>query len=128
MNDEIADDVNSAESMSNLASLYAEMGKLDYAMFNINRSIAIFEKNKIIDWLAYSYEIKGKVYLKQHKFQWALYWYHQGELLHEELEDDRGKIDLYNGMAEAYLGQGKDDLSQKYALSAFDISNRIKFL
>jgi signal transduction histidine kinase len=128
LNDEIGEDVNSAMSMSNLASLYADMGKLDYAMFNINRSIAILEINKVTDWLAYSYEIKGKVYLKQQKFQWALYWYHQGELLHEELEDDRGKIDLYNGMAEAYLGQGKDDLSQKYALSAFDISNRIKFV
>jgi len=128
LNDEIGEDVNSAMSMSNLASLYADMGKLDYAMFNINRSIAILEINKVTDWLAYSYEIKGKVYLKQQKFQWALYWYHQGELLHEELEDDRGKIDLYNGMAEAYLGQGKDDLSQKYALSAFDISNKIKFV
>jgi len=128
LNDEIADDVNSAESISNLASLYAEMGKLDYAMFSINRAIAIFEDHKVLDWLAYAYEIKGKVYLKQDKFQWALYWYRQGELLHESLEDDRGKIDLYNGMAEAYFGQRKDSLSQKYAMDAFDISNRIKFL
>ncbi len=128
LNDQIANEVNSAESTSNLASLYADMGKLDLAMFNINRSIAIFEKHKISDWLAYSYETKGKVYLKQQKYQWALYWYHQGELLHEGLEDDRGKIDLYNGMAEAYLGQGKDSLAQKYALEAYDISNRIKFL
>ncbi len=128
INDEIADDVNSAESMSNLASLYADMGKLDYAMFSINRAIAIFEDHKVMDWLAYAYEIKGKVYLKQEKFQWALYWYRQGELLHEDLADDRGKIDLYNGMAEAYFGQEKDSLSQKYAMDAFDISNRINFL
>jgi signal transduction histidine kinase/tetratricopeptide (TPR) repeat protein len=129
LNDEIADDLNTAETMSNLASLYADMGKLDYAMFSINRSIAIFEDYNVMDWLAYAYEIKGKVYLKQEKYQWALYWYRQGELLqHEDLDDDRGKIDLYNGMAEAYFGQGKDSLSQKYALEAFDISNKIKFL
>lgn len=128
LNNVIADDVNTAETMSNLASLYADMGKLDLAMFSINRAIAIFEDHKVLDWLAYAYEIKGKVYLKQDKFQWALYWYRQGELLHESLEDDRGKIDLYNGMAEAYFGQGKDSLSQKYAMDAFDISNRIKFL
>ncbi len=128
LNNEIADDVNTAETMSNLASLYADMGKLDYAMFSINRAIAIFEDHKVMDWLAYAYEIKGKVYLKQKKYQWALYWYRQGELLHEDLADDRGKIDLYNGMAEAYFGQEKDSLSQKYALDAFDISNRIKFL
>ncbi|NNK20136.1 MAG: tetratricopeptide repeat-containing sensor histidine kinase [Flavobacteriaceae bacterium] len=128
LNDQIGDDVNSGQTMSNLASLYAEMGKLDYAMFNVNRSIAIFEDNEVMDWLAYAYEIKGKVYLKQQKYQWALYWYHQGELLHEDLDDDRGRIYLFNGMAEAYLGQGKDSLAQNYAMEAYEISNRIKFL
>ncbi|NNJ88797.1 MAG: tetratricopeptide repeat protein [Eudoraea sp.] len=128
LNDEIADEVNTGKTLSNIASLYADMGKLDYAMFSINRSISILEDHKIMDWLAYAYEIKGKVYLKQQKYQWALYWYRQGELLHEDLEDDRGKIDLYNGMAEAYFGQKKDSLSQKYALDAYDISNRIQFL
>ncbi|WP_239530935.1 tetratricopeptide repeat-containing sensor histidine kinase [Muriicola jejuensis] len=127
LNDEIGNDISSAETMSNLASLYAEMGKLDYAMFNVNRSISIFEKHRVMDWLAYAYETKGKVYLKQNKYQWALYWYKQGELIHQELDDDRGKIHLYNGIAEAYLGQGIDSLSQKYAMEAYDISNQIKF-
>ena len=128
LNEEIGDDIGSAQTMSNLASLYAEMGKLDYAMFHVNRSISILEKNRVMDWLAYAYEIKGKIYLKQDKFQWALYWYQQGELLHENLDDARGKIDLYVGMAEAYLGKGIDSLSQKYAMEAFDISNSINFL
>ncbi|WP_229732455.1 tetratricopeptide repeat-containing sensor histidine kinase [Muriicola marianensis] len=127
LNDELGDDINSAMTMSNLASLYADMGKLDYAMFNVNRSISIFEKHRVMDWLAYAYETKGKVYLEQDKYQWALYWYRQGELLHEDLDDDRGKIDLYNGMAKAYLGKGIDSLSQRYAMQAFDISNDIKF-
>ncbi len=51
-----------------------------------------------------------------------------GELLHEDLDDARGKIDLYVGMAEAYLGKGIDSLSRKYAMEAFDISNKINFL
>lgn len=127
LNDELDEEISSAESESNIASLYADMGKLDLAMFNINRSIGVFERHKIMDWLAYSYEIKGKVYLKQDKFQWALYWYHQSELLHEQIDDPRSKIDLLNGIAEAYLGQGKDDLTEKYALEAYDISTRIKF-
>ena len=62
INDEIGNDIYSAETMSNLASVYADMGKLDYAMFNINKSISTFEKHKhYADWLAYAYEIKGKV-------------------------------------------------------------------
>jgi len=127
LNNELDDEVTSAESESNLASLFAEMGTLDHAMFYVNRSIAVLERHKILDWLAYAYEVKGKVYLKQDKFQWALYWYHQSESLHEEIDDPRSKIDLLNGMAEAYLGQGKDDLSEKYALKAYDISTRINF-
>lgn len=128
INDEIGNDVNMAETMSNVASLYAEMGKLEYAMFNVNKSIVIFEKHRIMDWLAYAYEIKGKTYLKQNKFKWALFWYNQSEMLHKNLQDDRGKIDLLNGMAEAHLGLQKDSISQQYALEAFETSTKIKFL
>lgn len=128
INETLNDSRAEAETSSNLASLYADMGKLDYAMFNINRSIATFEKQNIIDWLAYAYEIKGKIYLKEKKYQWALYWYKQSELLHAKINDDRGKIDLLNGMAEAYLGQGDESVSQAYALEAYEISKRINFL
>lgn len=128
INEHLKDSRAEAETSSNLASLYADMGQLDYAMFYVNRSIATFEQQKVIDWLAYAYEIKGKVYLKEKKFRWALYWYRQSELLHAKISDDRGKIDLLNGMAEAYLGQNEDDISRSYALEAFEISKRISFL
>ena len=128
INNELGNELINAETYSNLASIQADMGELDYAMFNINMAIAIFEKNSSPDWLAFAYETKGKVYLKQNKFKWALYWYEQSNLLHKNLYDARGKIDLYNGMAEAYLGRGKDVLAEKYALEAFDISNKIQYL
>ncbi len=128
INDQIGNEIFQAETMSNLASLYADMGKLDYAMYNVNRSIAIFEKRRILDWLAYAYETKGKVYLKQDNYKWALYWYNQSELLHKDLDDDRSKIDLLNGMAEAYLKQGKDTISESYAQEAYEISSRIQFM
>lgn len=128
INGEIGNEVYIAETLSNLASVYADMGNMDYAMFNINKSIAIFEKRNIPDWLAFAYEIKGKVYLRQENYKWALYWYTQSEMLHEKLQDDRGKIDLFNGMAEAYLGMGDDSLSKEYALQAYEISTRIQFI
>lgn len=128
INGQLGNEVIMAETLSNLASVYADMGKLDYAMFNINKSVTIFEKHKIIDWLAYTYEIKGKVYLKENKYKWALYWYNQSEMLHRDLDDDRGKIDLFNGMGEAYLGQGKDSLSEYFAHQAYEISDRIQFM
>jgi signal transduction histidine kinase len=104
------------------------MGNMDYAMFNINKGIAIFEKRKIDDWLAFAYEIKGKIYLNQKNYKWALYWYKQSEMIHKKIDDERGKIDLYNGMAEAYLGMKMDSLSQHFAIQAFEISDRIRFM
>lgn len=125
IHEEIGNPVYMAETMSNMASTYADMKELDYAMYNINSSIAIFEKEKILEWLAYSYEIKGKIYLKKNKNTWAMYWYKQSELLHKEIEDDRGKIDLLNGMTEAYLNLKKDSIAEVYALNAFNLSKKI---
>jgi signal transduction histidine kinase len=128
LNDSLGNEIAQAETMSNLASVYADMEELEYAMFNINRSIDIFEKHRILDWLAFAYETKGKVYLKKYDHNWALYWYHQSELLHKELDDDRARIDLYNGMAEAYFGQENDTLATRYATEAFRISQKINFV
>ncbi|MDB4293117.1 tetratricopeptide repeat-containing sensor histidine kinase [Maribacter sp.] len=125
-NEKIGDEVLYAESASNMASLYADMGELDYAMFNANSSITIFEKHRLTDWLAYAYEVKGKTYLKQKKYKWAMFWYNQSELLHENLEDERGEIDLLNGIAEANLGLENDSLAQQYALKALEFSDKIK--
>jgi len=127
INDKIGNDIYSAETMSNIASVYADMGELEYAMYNVNSSITTFEKHKIMDWLAYAYEVKGKTYLKGGDNKWALFFYKHSEMIHENLEDDRGKTSLLNGMAEALLGQHKDSLSEQYALKAFELSKKIKF-
>lgn len=128
INQEIGNGIIIAETLSNLAEIYADMGNYDHAMFNINTSIATFEKNEIYDWLAFAYSVKGEVYLRQGKYKWALYWYDQSNLLHQNLEDDRSRIDLLNGMAAAYLGMGEDEKSNEYALAAFDVANTIKSL
>ncbi len=125
INEELGNPIYSAETMSNMASAYADMGELEYAMYNVNSSIVIFEEKRILDWLAYAYEVKGKVYLKQKKFNWALYWYKQSEMLHEQLEDDRAEISLLNGMAEAYLGLNKDNTSKPYAIKAYNLAKKI---
>jgi signal transduction histidine kinase/tetratricopeptide (TPR) repeat protein len=126
INDEIGNEIYIAETMSNIASVYAEANQLEYAMFNINKSITTFEKKKILDWLAYAYEVKGKIYLKKNNYKWALHWYDQSELLHKKLDDERGKIDLYNGKAEALLNNKQDSLAQEYAIQALMISDKIK--
>jgi signal transduction histidine kinase len=128
INDEIGNEIFMAETNSNLASVYADMEELDYAMFHVNKSIATFEKEDIPEWLAYAYETKGKTYLKEGEFKWALYWYKQAELLQKKLHDNRGKIDLYNGIAAAYLGKEEDSLSADYAYRSMALSERINYL
>lgn len=128
INNEINDPVFMAETASNIASAYAEMGELEHAMFNVNSSIKTFEQEKIIDWLAYAYEIKGKIYLKQKKFKWAMYWYKQSELLHKDLNDERSEIPLLNGIAMANLKMNNDSISEKYVLKAMNLSEKISDL
>lgn len=127
LNEEIGNDLFSAYTEANIASVYADAHQYDYAMFNINKSISVFEKNQIMDWLAYAYETKGKTYLRQKKYKWALYWYNQSEMLHQKsVDDERAKIDLYQGLSETNLGLLKDGLSEGYALEAFKLSKKLK--
>ncbi|WP_318308225.1 tetratricopeptide repeat-containing sensor histidine kinase [Flagellimonas crocea] len=129
INRELGDEVIDAETQSNMASLYKDSKDFKNAMFNINRSISTFEKNKVYDWLAYAYEVKGDIYLDQEKYKWALYWYDQSNMLFKhQIEDDRIKIQLMNGMAKVYLGLEKDSLSLIYAQKGLALSQKIKSL
>ena len=125
----LGNEVIDAETQSNMASLYKDAKDFKNAMFNINRSINTFEKNKIYDWLAYAYEVKGDIYLDQEKYKWALYWYDQSNMLFKhQIEDDRIKIQLMNGMAKVYFGLEKDSLSLEYAKKGLALSKKIKSL
>ena len=127
LNEEIGDEISTAYTTSNIADTYADMGELEYAMFHVTNSIATFEKYELMDWLAFGYAVKGKTYLKQGKYKWAIFWYNQSQSLHtKNVEDERSEIGLLNGIAEANIGLKKDSISEKYALSALEISTRLK--
>jgi signal transduction histidine kinase/tetratricopeptide (TPR) repeat protein len=129
INRRLGDEVIDAETQSNMASLYKDAKDYKNAMFNINRSISTFEKHKVYDWLAYAYEVKGDIYLDQEKYKWALYWYDQSNMLFKhQIEDDRIKIQLMNGMAKVYFGLEQDSLSLVYAQRGLALSDKIKSL
>ena len=128
LNKIIDDDISSAQTYSNIAFTYSNMKKFDYAMFNINKSISIFEKHQIFDWLAYAYEVKGRIYLGQKKYTWALHWYEQSGLIHNKIDDERGKINMLDGISKTYYGLGKDSLAMIYAEKGYKIANTINSL
>lgn len=125
INKGIDDNFISAQTLSNLAYTYTEMGNFRSALQNVEKSIAIFRKSGELDWLAYSYLVKGRIYLMKKNYSLALYWFNESELLHKELQDERGTIDLYNGMAEAFFALNEDSLAMKFALKSYGVASKI---
>ncbi|WP_394972283.1 ATP-binding protein [uncultured Croceitalea sp.] len=128
INELISDEIYSAETFSNIALTYSETKKFDYAMFNVNKSISTFEKHQILDWLAFAYEVKGRIYLDQEKYKWALYWYEQSSLIHDKIDDERGKIGMLNGISQTYYGLEKDSLAMSYAEKGYNVAKNINSL
>ncbi|HLT52096.1 MAG TPA: tetratricopeptide repeat-containing sensor histidine kinase [Arenibacter sp.] len=119
------DEIRIAETFSNMASTYTEMGDIQIAQEQIDKSIETFEKYDIKEWLAYSYEIKGKTFRSEKKYDSAIIWYKKGELLHTELDDKRGEIFLLDGMANTYLGLEDMEMAEKYISDAMVMAHRI---
>lgn len=119
------DEVRMAETWSNMASTYAEQENVQKAKEYIDKSIDTFEKYDIKEWLAYSYEIKGKAFRVEKKYDSAIVWYKKGELLHRELDDKRGEIFLLDGIANTYLGLQDPQMAEKYISDAMIMAHRI---
>ena len=126
INEEIGDETSIASTGAYIAKNYAEIGKHEYALEHINNSIKVFEKHKLMDWLAYSYQVKGDIFLKNKNYKWAISWYNQSQSLHDKsVEGEKMEIPLLNGLAEANLGLKKTYVSKKSALKALEIASRL---
>ena len=125
INKVIGNPIFQAETWSNLASVYSKTGKSDLALKTINKSIVLFKKEKITDWLAYAYSVKGEIYEEKGNFPWALHWFDKCRQLHTELDDPRAEIELYQGLAKTYYGLMDYDEALKYAQKAIGIAKQI---
>jgi len=125
LNQQLGNVVYTAQSKSNIADLYVKLRDFKKATAYINSSIEIFEDKKILDWLAYSYQVKGDIYLKQKKPKIALYWYDKALVIHKDINDDVSKVPLLNGLSEAYYQFQNYAEAEKNALSALEISKRL---
>ena len=125
INAKIGDELFSAETYSNIAQIYSKSKRFDYAMFNVNKAISIFEKNKKLNWLSHSYRVKGEIYLDQENYKWAVYWFKQSEQIHEKIDSERLKINLFNGISKAYYGLKDDHLAMKYANKGYTIASTL---
>ncbi|MDO6490934.1 MULTISPECIES: tetratricopeptide repeat-containing sensor histidine kinase [unclassified Cellulophaga] len=116
----IKDDFYSAKTLCNYAYLQSEIGNINNAMFNINKSISIFEEYNNIRWIAKAYRVKGDIYLKQKKYTWAIRWYDQSFHLYDQIKNNRDKLNLLSGLAYAHFGNKNTDTAELYALTAYN--------
>lgn len=116
-----------AKTNCNIAHLYIDIKKFDKALKNLDYSIKIFKDNTVLDWLAYAYEIKGKLYLKKNEFETALSWFKKSEVIYEELDDEYYQTRMLLGMSETLLGLKKNNLSLNYAKKAKNLSEKLNF-
>lgn len=116
----LKNDFNSAKTLCNYAYLQSEIGNINNAMFNINKSISIFEEYNNIRWIAKSYRVKGDIYLKQKKYEWAIRWYDQSFHLYDQIKNNRDKLTLLSGLAYAHFGNNNTDTAELYALTAYN--------
>ena len=125
INTVIGNSIFQAETWSNLASVYSKLDQPELALQTINKSIAIFKKDKVTDWLAYAYSVKGEIYEEKGTYTWALHWFDKCRQLHNELDDPRAEIELYQGLAKTYYGLEDYDLALSYAQKSIEFAKQI---
>ncbi|ADV51480.1 histidine kinase [Cellulophaga algicola DSM 14237] len=128
LNHQLGEDVYKAQSSSNIADLYVKLKDFKNAKIQIDSSITILEENEENDWLAYSYMVKGDMYLKQNRVKLALHWYEKALILHEDLNDDRSKAQLLNSLSEAYLKLYNYTKAEENAIASLEIGKRLSLL
>ncbi len=120
-------EISTAFTNSNFATLLIEMGYYQKSLSYIDKSIAVFKKERMMDWLAYAYSTKGSYYLKQKKYNEALIWFNKSRALHEEqVEDKRAQITLLHSLSEVNLGLKHYEIAENYAKQAYGLAVQLK--
>ena len=128
LNEKSGNALRIAQTKSNIADLYTKLNDLKNASEYIDSTFDVFKKHESYEWLAFSYNVKGDIYLKQNNPKLALYWYEKAMLLHEDLSDDRYKVPLLNSISMAYFDLKNLSESEKYAAQALEIATKLSLL
>ncbi|WP_282075515.1 tetratricopeptide repeat-containing sensor histidine kinase [Maribacter aquivivus] len=98
------DPTKEAMLLSNMAFLNIELENLEQAKIELDETFALFEKNKQITWLAWTYSTLGLYYLTLNNFDNALVNYQISLDMHDGFNDVKAKADIKYGLGRSYLG------------------------
>ncbi|WP_147678709.1 tetratricopeptide repeat-containing sensor histidine kinase [Algibacter pacificus] len=128
LNKKDENDIMAAKTMTNITDCYIKIGDLKNASSMVNRAIAIFKPAKLDSWLAYAFELKGTIYLKQENFNLALIWLKKSENIHKQIDKNRYKIPLFTRLSKTYFGLKEIDFAENYAKKALQLSKTLKII
>jgi signal transduction histidine kinase len=115
-----------AYTQINMASAYSEIG--DYVAANrlVDKSIAYFEKENLIDWMSHGYEQKGSIALRQKNYEEAIKWLSMSEEMCDKIAFSYGYTVVYNALAKCNLELKNLDVAEEYALKGLKISTELE--
>ena len=128
VNEALGDELMSAQTALNLASTYIDQGNFENGLTTIDQSIPILKKYQIPDWIAFAYEVKGKLLMKSQNYSQALIWYKRSMEIHEDIEDPHVEVDVLFGISAVLFNLGEHDQAYMYATKGLELSKRIKAL
>lgn len=128
LNLEINEENFLAKTICNIALLNIDQKDFEKAIEHINFSIKIFEKEKLRNWLAFAYDVKGRIFTAQEDHHTALLWFKKSEKIYSDLDDEHYETKMLIGMSQAYYGLKNDKKALYYADKALSISTRLEYL
>ena len=124
--DEASEPVLFAQILSNIAYLQNTIGNYTKALLDIDKSINLLNEHDNPAWLAFSFNVKGSIFVKQNNYEAALIFYEKSQQVHESLQDIKGRGDMLLGLAQTHFGLNNLVLSEEYAFKAADLFGKMK--
>jgi serine phosphatase RsbU (regulator of sigma subunit) len=121
------DKVVISSTLNNIGGIYLEQLKFKRALEVLSQSLEIAEETKNKKLIAGSYSALGDAYASFGENEKAIECYNFSIKNAEETADKSRLASAYTGISKLYLTQSNFALSEKYALLALNIGNKLKY-
>ncbi|MGB3145396.1 MAG: ATP-binding protein, partial [Maribacter sp.] len=111
---------------ANLGFLNIQIGNYQKAEDYLKTAVNVFDQEKVLEWLAFSYTTLGKLNLKMNIFEDAIRNYQMALEIHSSLNDIKGRADIHYGLAKANLELGNLEITETYILESLELFKKFK--
>ncbi|MBT8186972.1 MAG: hypothetical protein KJO73_04735, partial [Croceitalea sp.] len=117
---DIKDSTSLAMFSTNLALLKLQLNQPDSVPNLLEVPINTFKQTNNLSWLSWALAIKGDYHLEKKEFTKALALYDEALDMHQQIDDEYGRLDILLGVAYANLGLRNLDVAKQISLEVFE--------